>query len=90
LVPLGLEGEPEGLPLGDEVPPEPVDPLGGDAGGLVVVGGDADGARSPPGCSPTRSVCDSPQAVSSPALSARAQRPVSTLFISSLLCEGCA
>jgi hypothetical protein len=88
-VPLGLEVE----PLGDVVEPVPVelDPdevpeppgvvVDGGVDGVVVVGGDADGVRSP-GRSPTRSVRDSLQAVSSPALSARAQRPVSNLFIS--------
>src|SRR6185295_3863296 len=43
-------------------------------------GGDADGARSP-GRSPRRSFRDSEQAVTRPALSARAQRPVSSFFI---------
>jgi hypothetical protein len=52
-----------------------------DEGGSVLEGGDADGVRSP-GRSPTRSVRDSLQAVRRPAERARAQRPVSTLFIS--------
>jgi uncharacterized protein len=80
-LPLGLDGVPLGLevePLGDELV------LGGvvaDGGmGAVVDGGDAEGARSP-GRSPTRSVRDSLQAVSKPAPSASAQRPVSILFI---------
>jgi hypothetical protein len=83
-VPLGLEG----LPLGDELLPGVVEvlPLGGVvlvAGGVegeVVLGGDADGVRSP-GRSPTRSPPPSVQAVSSPAPRARAQRPVSTFVI---------
>jgi hypothetical protein len=101
-VELGLEDEPA-LPLGDvllpdvvlsdELEDEPDDPLGGvvvvagGVEGVVVVGGEADGGI-PPGRSPTRSVRDSLQAVSSPALSATAQMPVSTLFISSLLLVG--
>jgi hypothetical protein len=94
LVPLllGLEDEPLGVDdesLDDEL----LDPLGvvvvaGGVDGVVVVGGDADGVRSP-GRSPTRSVRDSLQAVSSPAPSARAQRPVSTLFIAMPPCGGC-
>jgi hypothetical protein len=97
-VELGLEDEPLLLPLGDELllpdvlvslelEDEPEELLGGvvlvDGGvdGVVVVGGEADGGE-PPGRSPTRSVRDSLQAVSSAALSATAQRPVSTLFIS--------
>ena len=75
-VPLGVDGE----PLGDDVVPDPLGVVVDD-GGVVVVGGDADGVRSPPGRSPTRSVRDSLQAVSNPALSARAQKPVSNLFI---------
>jgi hypothetical protein len=89
---LGLEDEP--LLLGVElllpdvlVSVELEDPLGGvvvvDGGvdGVVAVGGEADGGVRPPGRSPTRSVPDSLQAVSSVAPSATAQRPVSTLFI---------
>jgi hypothetical protein len=93
-VPLGLEVVPE-VPLGDVLLPdvvvsvepddEPLEPPGvglvaGGVDGVVIVGGDADGVRSP-GRSPTRSVRDSLQAVSSPAPSATAQRPVSILFI---------
>ena len=48
--------------------------------GDVVLGGEADGLRSP-GRSPTRSLPDSVQAVSRPKLSAMAQRPLSILFI---------
>jgi hypothetical protein len=83
VVPLGLEVEPPGVVV---VPPGVVVvPLGGVvvAGGVdgeVVDGGDADGVRSA-GRSPTRSVPDSVQAVSSPRLSATAQRPVSILFM---------
>jgi hypothetical protein len=81
-VPLGLEVEPLGdvelLP--DDVPDPPGVVDDGGVDGVVAVGGDADGVRSP-GLSPTRSVRDSLQAVSSPALSARAQKPVSNLFI---------
>jgi hypothetical protein len=54
--------------------------VAGGVDGMVVVGGDADGARSP-GRSPTRSVFDSEQAVSRPALSVSAQTAVSSLFI---------
>jgi hypothetical protein len=81
-VPLGLEGE----PLGDELPLGGVVLEGGGVdgmvadGGVVADGGEADGDRSP-GRSPTRSEPDSLQAVSSPTPSARAQRPVSILFI---------
>jgi hypothetical protein len=72
----------------DDVPEPPgvvvddggVDGVDGVVDGVVAVGGDADGVRSP-GRSPTRSVRDSLQAVSSPALRARAQKPVSNLFI---------
>jgi hypothetical protein len=94
-VELGLEDEP--VLLGDvlllpdglvsvELEDELEDPLGGvvvvDGGvdGVVAVGGEADGGI-PPGRSPTRSVRDSLQAVSSAAPSATAQKPVSTLFI---------
>jgi hypothetical protein len=85
-VPLGLEGEPEVLPLGDELGGVLVD---GEVDGVVEVGGDAEGVRSP-GRSPTRSVPDSVQAVSSPAVSARAQKPVSILFIAKPPpCGGC-
>ena len=52
-----------------------------DAGGGVVVGGDADGVRSVDGFSPSRSLRDSEQAVTRPALSASAHRPVSSFFI---------
>lgn len=81
--PLGAE--PLGEPLGGGV-------VGGTDGvveGAVEDGGDADGMRSP-GRSPTRSVRDSLQAVSSPKLSATAQRPVSILFMRSLLLVGVA
>ena len=75
-VPLPLEVEPVVLSLGGVV-------AGGgvvaDGGG--VMGGDADGVRSPEGRSPRRSLRDSPQAVTRPALSASAHRPVSTFFI---------
>ena len=54
------------------------------AGGSVLEGGEADGVRSP-GFSPTRSVRDSLQAVSRPALSATAMAAVSILFISRAL-----
>jgi hypothetical protein len=81
-VPLGLDGVVVVEPLGAELS------LGDVAAGGVVlgvdgngaVGGDADGLRSP-GRSPTRSVRDSLQAVSSPRPSATAQKPVSILFI---------
>jgi hypothetical protein len=54
----------------------------GGVDGIVADGGDADGVRSD-GRSPTRSVRDSLQAVSRPALSATATTPVSILFITS-------
>jgi len=78
LVPLGLDGELLGgvvvvLSLGDVL-------VAGGVDGIVEDGGDADGVRST-GRSPTRSVRDSLQAVSSPRLSATAQTPVSILFI---------
>jgi hypothetical protein len=77
-VPLGLDGE----PLGELV-------LGGVAAGgvdgVVADGGDADGVVRSAGRSPTRSVGDSLQAVSSPRLSATAQTPVSILFMFELL-----
>jgi hypothetical protein len=79
-VPLGLEGLP------DVEPVEPDGELGDDglvAGGvdgIVDVGGDAEGVRSA-GRSPMRSLPDSVQAVSRPAPSASAQKPVSSLFI---------
>jgi hypothetical protein len=58
-------------------------------GGMVVVGGDADGVRSA-GRSPRRSVRDSEQAVTRPALSASAQIPVSSFFTSEPPCVfGC-
>jgi hypothetical protein len=78
-----------------ELEDELEDPLGGvvvDGGvdGVVAVGGEADGGVTA-GRSPTRSVRDSLQAVSSVAPSATAQRPVSTLFISGASsCWGCA
>jgi hypothetical protein len=78
-VPLGLEGEPLGELLGGMLEDGGVDGVVDD-GGVVADGGEADGDRSP-GLSPTRSVGDSLQAVSRPALSARAQSPVSILFI---------
>jgi hypothetical protein len=72
--PLGVEGEPLGAELlgGVEV--------AGGVDGMVADGGDADGDRSP-GRSPTRSVRDSLQAVSMPTLSAKAQSPLSILFM---------
>jgi hypothetical protein len=54
---------------------------GAGGGGVTAVGGDAEGVRSA-GRSPTRSVCDSVQAVASVATSARAVMPSSVLFIS--------
>jgi hypothetical protein len=69
---LGVE-----LSLGDVVAGGVV---AGGVDGMVVVGGDADGALSP-GRSPTRSVFDSEQAVSRPALSVSAQTAVSSFFI---------
>jgi len=82
----------DGVPVGLEVEPLPVVLSLGDvaAGGVVVAGGavigggvvdgDADGVRSP-GFSPRRSFRDSEQAVTRPALSASAHRPVSSFFI---------
>ena len=83
VVPLGLDGELLGgvvlvLSLGDVV-------LAGGVDGIVEDGGDADGVVRSAGRSPTRSVRDSLQAVSSPRLSATAQTPVSILFIELLL-----
>lgn len=75
VLPLGLEVE----PLGDALPAGGVVVAGG-VDGMVVEGGDADGDRSP-GRSPTRSVRDSLHAVSMPAPSARAQSPMSILFM---------
>jgi hypothetical protein len=72
-VPLGLEVEPPGVVVDDGGVEGMVD-------GDVVVGGEADGVRSP-GRSPTRSEPDSVQAVSRPRLSATAQKPVSILFM---------
>ena len=67
-----------------------VDGVDGRVDGAVEDGGDADGMRSP-GRSPTRSVRDSLQAVSMPAPSARAHRPVSILFmLEPPPCGGCA
>jgi len=109
---LGLLGD-EPVELGDdeveplEVELEPdVDGEVADGavldGGSVLDGGDADGVRSPPGFSPTRSVRLSLHAVSRPALSATAMAAVSILFIASALllvglrdpwvqkCNGCA
>jgi hypothetical protein len=81
LVPLGLDGELLGdvvvvLSLGDVL-------VAGGVDGMVEDGGDADGVVRSAGRSPTRSVRDSLQAVSSPRLSATAQTPVSILFMSS-------
>jgi hypothetical protein len=82
--PLGLDGDP-GVAGGDGG----VEGVEGVVDGVVVDGGEADGDRSP-GRSPTRSVPDSVQAVSSPRLSATAQRPVSILFIEEPPpCGGC-
>jgi hypothetical protein len=89
---LGLEVEPDdGVPLVVsvvlellELEPDGVVLLDGGVvldGGIELDGGEADGVRSP-GFSPTRSVRDSLQAVSSPALSATAMAAVSILFIS--------
>jgi hypothetical protein len=80
-VPLGVEGE----PLGDELEGEPLgDELGGVLGvlGDVDEGGDAEGERSPGRSAVGPPVGDSLQAVSTPTLSARTQRPVSILFMS--------
>jgi hypothetical protein len=86
-LPLGLEGVV--VPLGEVLLGGGVVLLGGGVDGEVVVGGEADGVRSP-GRSPTRSPGDSVQAVSSPAPSARAQKPVSILFIvEASSCGGC-
>jgi hypothetical protein len=81
LVPLGLDGELLGgvvvvLSLGEVR-------VAGGVDGMVADGGDADGVVRSAGRSPTRSVRDSLQAVSSPKLSATAQTPVSILFMSS-------
>ena len=81
VVPLGLDGELLGgvvvvLSLGDVL-------VAGGVAGMVEDGGDADGVVRSAGRSPTRSVRDSLQAVSSPRPSATAQTPVSILFISS-------
>ena len=95
-VPVGLEVEPLVLSLGDVVDGGVV--VDGDvsvvaggvtvvAGGVTVVDGDADGVRSP-GFSPRRSFRDSEQAVTRPALSASAHRPVSSFFISGCLLFG--
>jgi hypothetical protein len=85
-VELGLEDEL--LPDGDELELEPdVEGLVDD-GGVVAEGGDADGERSAGRLPPTRSLPDSVQAVSSPALSATARAVVSNLFISMLLLVG--
>jgi hypothetical protein len=79
-VPLGLVPVPLGLVV------EPLGVVADDGGvegvvdGDVVVGGEADGVRSP-GRSPTRSLPDSVQAVSIPRASATAQTPLSILFI---------
>src|SRR6266508_1084228 len=86
--PLGLDGEPLGgvvvvLSLGAGVAAGGVD-------GLVADGGDAEGVVRSAGRSPTRSVRDSLQAVSSPRLSATAQTPVSILFMFELLLVGVA
>jgi hypothetical protein len=87
-VELGLEDEL--LPDGDELELEPdVEGLVDD-GGVVAEGGEADGERSAGRLPPTRSLPDSVQAVSSPALSATARAVVSNLFISMLLLVGCA
>ena len=82
-MPLGAESDGLlGVLLGGGV-------VAGGVDGMVVVGGDADGVRSP-GRSPTRSVFDSEQAVSRPALSVSAQTAVSSLFIASAsLLWGC-
>jgi hypothetical protein len=85
---LGLEVEPLGgvvvvLSLGAGVAAGGVD-------GIVEDGGDADGVVRSTGRSPTRSVRDSLQAVSSPRLSATAQTPVSILFMFELLLVGVA
>jgi hypothetical protein len=78
-VPLGVESDGLlGVELGVELSLGGV--VAGGVDGIVVLGGDADGARSP-GRSPTRSVFDSEQAVSRPALSVSAQTAVSSLFI---------
>jgi hypothetical protein len=71
-VPLGLVVEPPGVVVDGGVD--------GVVDGDVVVGGEADGVRSP-GRSPTRSLLDSVQAVSIPRPSVTAQRPLSILFI---------
>ena len=79
---LGLEGDLLGdvlLSLGGVLVAGGVDGVDG----IVADGGDADGVVLSAGRSPTRSVRDSLQAVSSPALIATAQTPVSILFIAS-------
>ena len=80
-VPVGLEVE---LSAGGVVVAGGVSVVAGGvtvvAGGVTVVDGDADGERSP-GFSPRRSFRDSEQAVTRPALSASAHRPVSSFFI---------
>jgi hypothetical protein len=77
---LGMELEPLGLVVVDELEVEP------DADGLVLVDGavlgDADGGLPLGVRSPVRSVRDSLQAVSRPRLSATAKMAVSILFIS--------
>lgn len=59
--------------------------LGVAVGGGGVEGGDADGLRSPPGRSPTRSVPESVQAVASVETNASAARAISALFMRDLL-----
>ena len=86
LEPLVLGVELDDVLLSVEVELE-LDPDGDGAvvvDGAVLEGGEADGGV-PPGRSDTRSVRDSLQAVSRPALSATAMAAVSILFISSAL-----
>jgi hypothetical protein len=78
--PGAVEDEPEGgVDLVVSVD-EGADELGDDVEGDVVVGGDADGVRSP-GRSPTCPVPLSVQPAASVATSARAARPMDALFM---------
>src|SRR5262245_37387728 len=76
-----VEGGVEGEVLGDVVEPDGGE---GDVDGVVVVGGDADGVRSP-GRSPTRSLRDSVHPASTPVPRARTHTPMSNFFIAVLL-----
>jgi hypothetical protein len=75
-LPLGvLDGDPEGV-----VSLEELGVLGVTIGGGGVVGGEADGVRSV-GCSPTRPVPLSVQAVARAATSASAEKPSNAFFM---------